>query len=86
MAVAALVLVLPYCLANGKIDWEAISREPPKIRKSALVNAADETTTKHCKMGCRHCQEESIHGYEVNKPHFGERISRIDKVDWHKMK
>lgn len=83
MAVATLALVL----ADKKIDWDAISRERP-VKISAPGNAADAIIAKHCKMGCKHCQEESKNGEEkMNMQHFGERIiSRINKVDWNKMK
>lgn len=83
LAVVTLALVLPYCLAENKVDWEAISRERPVLNKLKRT-ATDATSAKQCKMGCKHCQEGSINGDDLSKSH--ERLNRIENVDWNKMK
>lgn len=84
LAVVTLALVLPYCLADHKIDWDAITREHPVIG-SPKRPATDATSAKQCKKDCKHCQEGGINEDDVSK-HIVDRLNRKDKVDWNKMK
>lgn len=37
---------------------------------------------KHCKEGCKHCEEDTYHGDEVNEPHVLRRRASINNINW----
>lgn len=70
---------------ENKMDWDSLSQMVGAKKSTSEIGAAETTATKHRTDSCKHCRENIFYGEEVSKPHVGERIRRISKVDWNKM-
>lgn len=49
---------------------------------SRFANDISAGSPKHCKEGCKHCEEDTYHGDEVSQSHVIRRRENIKRMDW----